>query len=132
MTTWEDLSIDLLPPLLQEFVRLIGLQATMAMVKRYGGVRIYIPANPKPDHQLVQVVGWDNLVKLSEAFGAQPHFQLPKAKAALLAIRDARIRAEYQRKPVRALASEYQLTERQIVRILSSHRRDSEQSSLFS
>src|SRR5256885_3770367 len=38
---------DLLPPLLQDFERLIGLQPTMTLVQRWGGLRIYIPTPDK-------------------------------------------------------------------------------------
>jgi hypothetical protein len=44
--------VDLLPPLLQDFERLIGLEATMALVRHSGGLRIYIPTPERitPDH----------------------------------------------------------------------------------
>lgn len=113
---------ELLPPLLQDFVRLIGLQATMALVERSGGLRLYIPTPDRVSdaHHLAQVVGLDNLRKLADVYGGEDHFQLPKAERALLAVRNARIAADYStHKTARQLAAEYRLTERQVTRIVS-------------
>lgn len=128
---------DFLPPLLQDFVRLIGLQPTLALVERVGGLRIYIPTpdNVGAEHPFALIVGEDNLRRLAEHYGGQEHFQLPKADRALKAIRNARIAAEYAHKTARQLATEYRLTENHIVRILAaqgvSAPPDRRQSSLF-
>lgn len=118
--SWEDLSTDLLPKVLQEFVRLIGLNPTMLLVERFGGLRIYIPLNPTADHQFAQIIGLDNLTKLSQEYGREDHFELPKAARALRALRDAKMRAEYGPKSLRQLAAEHQLTERQVTRIVGT------------
>lgn len=118
MNDWSDLSTDLLPQVLQDFVRLIGLAATMILVEHFGGRRLYIPANPHPDHQLVKLIGLDNLVKLSRVYGLQDHFDIPKAERALRHLRDQKIRSEYGPKSTSQLAREYNLTERQIWNIV--------------
>ena len=103
-------------------MRLIGLRHTMALVEHVGGLRIFIPTPDRvtDDHQFAQIIGAASLRKLAEAYGGLEHFQLPKAEKALLAVRNARIAADYQTsKTARQLAAEYRLTERQIVRILS-------------
>jgi Mor family transcriptional regulator len=128
---WTDLSMELLPKVLQDFVRLIGLHATMLLVERFGGLRIYIPLNPKPDHHFAQLIGIDNLVKLSKVYGREDHFELPKAERALLAIRNAKMKADYGPKSVRQLAAEHQLTERQVTRIVGATARNDDQSELF-
>ena len=123
MKDWTNLATDLLPPVLQDFVRLIGLQPTMALVERFGGLRIYIPTPERvtADHQFAQIIGMANLLKLADAYGALEHFQLPKAEKALLAVRNARIAADYRTtKTARQIATEYRLTEGQIVRILAA------------
>ena len=123
MKSWTDLATDLLPPVLQDFVRLIGLQPTMALVERFGGLRIFVPTPERctDDHQFAQIIGTANLVKLADAYGGLEHFQLPKAEKALLAVRNARIAADYSStKTARQLAAEHRLTEGQIVRILSA------------
>lgn len=116
---------QLLPPRLQEFVRLIGLPATMRMVERFGGLRIYIPADPTPDHAFVEIIGFDNLVKLSREYainGIGLRFELPKATMALMEVRNASIRADFDSgaKSTRMLAAEHRLHERQITRILAT------------
>ena len=123
MKSWTDLATDLLPPVLQVFVRLIGLQPTMALVERFGGLRIFIPTPERctDEHQFAQIIGTANLVKLADAYGGLEHFQLPKAEKALLAVRNARIAADYSTtKTARQLAAEHRLTEGQVVRILSA------------
>lgn len=132
MKTWSDLSIELLPKLLQDFVRLIGLRATMLLVERFGGLRIYIPLNPTADHHFAQLIGLENLKKLSAVYGLENHFELPKAERALLAIRNAKMKAEYGPKSLRQLAAEHHLTERQVTRIVCADPySDENQSTLF-
>lgn len=123
MTHPAALDLDLLPPLLQDFVRLIGLEATMAFVRHSGGLRIYIPtpARATDDHDYAKVIGTANLRVLAEVYGGESHFQLPKAERALIAVRNSRIAAAYAtHKTARELAAEYHLTESQIVRIVAA------------
>jgi Mor family transcriptional regulator len=119
----ENIDTSLLPPLLQDFVRLIGVTATMGLVRRYGGLRIYIPSPDRvtDDHPMAQIIGVSALKKLAGVYGQESHFQLPKAERALLAVRNAQIAAEYAgEKTARQLAMEHRLTEGQVVRIVSS------------
>ena len=114
---------ELLPKLLQDFVRLIGLEPVVALVRHSGGLRIYIPTPDRvtPDHPFVHVIGLDNLLKLAEVYGGEDHFQLPKAEKALIQVRNDRIaRAYATHKTARELAVEYHLTEGQIVRIVAA------------
>ena len=114
---------NLLPPLLQDFERLIGLPATLDLVRAYGGLRIYIPtpARVQPDHPFAKIIGVERLMALAQVYGAEGHFALPKAYAALQALRNARIaRAYATHKTARELAAEYLLTERQIERIVAA------------
>lgn len=116
------ISVELLPPLLQDFERLIGLDATMALVRHSGGLRIYIPTPERVtrDHPFAHEIGLDNLSKLAEVYGGEAHFQLPKAERALIQVRNARIAHAFStHKTARELAMEYNLTERQIVRIVA-------------
>lgn len=114
MKDWSSLCVDLLPAVLQDFVQHIGLVCTMLLVERYGGIRLYVPHNPDKEHVLAQIIGLDNLLKLSRIYGGEGHFTIPKAQRALRAIRDAKIRSEYGPRSTSFLAREYRLTERQI------------------
>ena len=118
----EACAFDLLPPLLQDFVQLIGLQATFALVERLGGLRIYIPTPDRvsSEHAYSAIIGVENLQRLAQQYGGIEHFQLPKASRALKQVRDARIAAEYAHKTARQLAAEYRLTEGHIARILAA------------
>ncbi|WP_422847591.1 Mor transcription activator family protein [Acidovorax sp. M14] len=119
----EAISIEFLPPLLQDFERLIGLEPTMALVRHSGGLRIYIPTPERvtADHIFAHVIGLENLLKLAEVYGGESHFQLPKAERALIQVRNARIAQAYTtHKTARELAVEYHLTERQVERILAA------------
>jgi Mor family transcriptional regulator len=114
---------DLLPQLLQDFERLIGLPATLALVRVHGGLRIYIPtpARVHADHPYAKIIGVDRLMTLAETYGGEDHFTLPKAERAILALRNARIAHAYgHHKTVRELAAEHRLTERQIERIVAA------------
>jgi len=78
----EVINTELLPRVLQDFVRLIGLSATMDFVHAYGGLRIYVPAPERAhaDHPYAQVIGLDNLRRLAQVYGQEDHFPLPKAE----------------------------------------------------
>lgn len=117
------IDVNLLPPRLQDFVRLIGLDATLAFSRHYGGLRIYIPTPERvhAEHPFAKIIGVHNLLRLAQDYGAEPHFQLPKAEAALMAVRNARIAHAYaHHKTVRELATEHHLTERQVERIVAA------------
>lgn len=117
---WVDLSTELLPQVLQDFVRLIGLHATMILVEHFGGRRLYIPVNATPEHRLAKLIGLENLAALSRVYGLEDHFDIPKAKRALLALRNDKIRAEFGPKSASQLALEHDLTERQIFSIVAT------------
>jgi Mor family transcriptional regulator len=132
MTTWTDLSTDLLPQVLQDFVRLIGLAATMILVEHFGGRRLYIPGRPHAEHPLAKLIGLENLTALSKVYGLEDHFDIPKAEAALRHLRNEKIRSEYGPKSASTLAREHQLTERQIWNIVGEKAADNaNQTSLF-
>ncbi len=115
---WAGLSAALLPKVLQDFLRLIGLQATMLLLQHFGGQRLYIPARPPADDNLAKLIGLDKLTALSRVYGLEDHFDIPKAVDALRHLRDEKIRADYATKSASALACEHHLTERQIRKIL--------------
>lgn len=58
-----------LPGALAVIRDLIGEAAAIAIAKKFGGRRLYIPAKPNSDHALSKVVGLENAQKLSQRFG---------------------------------------------------------------
>lgn len=59
---------EALPAILAEIADLIGEVAAIAIAARKGGTRIYLPARVKPDHWLVEAVGFDKAKILCEHF----------------------------------------------------------------
>jgi hypothetical protein len=140
-TSAADIDTNLLPPKLQEFVRLIGLSSTMALVQVYGGLRIFIPspAYVSADHPIAKIIGVDKLMALSNTYGQEDHFPLPMAMHALKALRNQAIAHDYRYgKSARELAIEYGMSEKTIQRITSKMgatpdvtRREGQQHALF-
>lgn len=117
MLDWRVLCLQLLPAVLQEFVRLIGIDATMKVVAMYGGTRLRMPLEAKEEHPLDELIGHEKFALLTSRFLGH-RFDIPKATAALLHIRNSKIIAEYGPKSTRQLALEHGLTERQIWNIV--------------
>lgn len=134
MTDYAAVQLEDLPESLREIIELIGMPATLSLVGRWGGVRLYIPERIRPDHVLAQTLGVDNARALSEIF-ARCEINVPKCDAALRRIRDREIRRLHFEDgwPAHRLARHYHLTERQVYTILaqSDASPDDGQSSLF-
>jgi hypothetical protein len=111
-----------LPEKLQEINGIVGLEATLTIVKHYGGVRLYVPMTMTPDHILARLIGFDAAVKMAKEFGGMDHFDIPRAADALRAVRNREILDKYTKgKSLRLLAIEYQMTERSILKILAAN-----------
>jgi len=74
---------DLLPPLLQDFERIIGLAATLDLVRAYGGLRIYIPtpARVRPDHPIAKIIGVDALMARPRSTAPRTTFHCQRPSA---------------------------------------------------
>lgn len=126
-----DVDIDLLPPILQDVVALIGLPHTMKLVEKHGGTRLFVPKREVDgDHALVRLLGHHAAHKLIEHFGGEEHFDIPLAWRAIKAVRNAQIRAGRPHTSVRLLALEWGTTERNI-RLICGEIEDDRQSGLF-
>ena len=123
MTHQAALDVDLLEPLLREFVGLIGLALTMLIVEKWGGLPIYIAADPTPDTDLAQLVGLEAAQVLGRRYPGS-RLPIPKAGLALRAIRDQRICTEHAHKSIRQLVLAYGLSERRVCEILAAGPRD--------
>jgi hypothetical protein len=124
---------SLLPGILREIAELVGIPDTLKLVSHYGGMRLYVPKHLPDEHVLIDIVGIDAAIKLSERFGGMDHFDIPKAQAVSIALRNSKIREEYPSSSHRKLALKYGLTERQVRKILSGQAENerSEQMNLF-
>jgi len=61
----------LIPSSLHELSLVIGIEATIALITEYTGMRKYIPTTAMltPEHDLVKVIGWESAYKLCEYCG---------------------------------------------------------------
>lgn len=111
----ENVDVQILPFVLQELVDVIGVGAALTIVKHYGGVRLYVPQTMKPEHILSRLIGFESALKLAAEYGAQTHFDIPRAVAAMHAVKAAEIAGKKRKgKTRRQLAYEYSMTERGI------------------
>lgn len=119
-----------LPPILQEIAALIGLPATLALVKHAGGTRVYVPVRYDPDHPLAKTLGHAAAVKLIGHY-AGLYMDLPKGEIAVKAARDQQIRADRHVYTHAQQAIRWGLTDRQIRSILGPAEVDDKQARLF-
>jgi len=111
----------LLPPIVQEFVEVAGLEAALKLVDAYGGTRVWFPERPEPDHHLVKALG-DAAYALCERFALE-WIDIPKCARALRAVRDAAIVEKLRQGRTQAeVAREVGLTWRQVANIAARYR----------
>ena len=116
----DQVKLEDLPQQLRHIAAIVGLQATLLLVRNYGGVRLYVPVNMTPGHILAKLVGFELALKLSAEFGGMDHFDIPRASGALRVVRNREIVEKFIKgKTLRLLALEYLMTERAIQKILA-------------
>ncbi len=76
------------PAILDRLIALIGHQATLDLVRGYGGRRIYIPKAPRPDSPVSLRVGHDAAHAMAQQCGGET-IELPAERNALIRLRDA-------------------------------------------
>lgn len=111
---------EYLPQSMREVVELIGVESTFKLIDRFSGINeLYIPERIKSSHPIAEAVGYFNARKLSQNFG-KTYINVPRAAAAMRALRNDMIRTEYSQGilSARQLAQKYSLTERWIWEII--------------
>lgn len=85
-----------LPPTARALVRLCGLQATLNLVRRYGGQQIYVPRLDRldPAGPIVECIGLEAATRLCAEF-ASTRVNVPLCPGALRAQRDREIWQSY-------------------------------------
>ena len=120
------LDTDLLPRVLRDIAALIGLPATMTLVRVYGGTRLYVPKRFDQEHPLTKLLGHESALILIDHYGGDEHFDIPIATAHVRALRNGKIRRDRQMGAThRELARRNTMTERQIRNILQGEDDDS-------
>ena len=108
-----------MPQTAQELVRAVGFLAALDIMRRFGGDRLFIPANmPEADHPLVVSLGADVVSKLMTVIGAG-QIEVPILASVERFLRDRALRADFDAgASLRELRQRYHLTQRHIRKIL--------------
>ncbi|OGG93576.1 MAG: hypothetical protein A2508_10325 [Candidatus Lambdaproteobacteria bacterium RIFOXYD12_FULL_49_8] len=57
--------------MLEELIEILGHEATLKLVQRFGGTALYIPQNPQANHPLTLTIGEQGAALLSSYFGGE-------------------------------------------------------------
>lgn len=109
--------LELLEPVLRDFVRLIGWQATMEIVRMHGGTLLYVPRNAEANAALVALIGAQHAATLGAHYGTERPY-IPFAMEAMRELRNRAIRARYPTTSIKRLAQEYGLSIRSVFYIV--------------
>ena len=109
-----------LPGSLAEIARVIGVPATLKLIERFGGTRLYVPGAKRltEDHVIARTIGLAAARAVVKIWG-EDRLEIPRAARALCLARDRAVRRESSILSVPKLALKYGLTERAIYRIRS-------------
>ncbi|WP_080928320.1 Mor transcription activator family protein [Pseudoalteromonas luteoviolacea] len=119
MMAEHEIDLSLLPHGVRKFVEVLGVDRAVSLLKQHQLRMMYIPLNPRPEHEFCQVFGTELAMHLSENHGAKS-YQIPKVDKVLLQFRNQEIiKAHEQGVPVQELAEQYGLTRQCIWLILS-------------
>jgi hypothetical protein len=111
-----------LPQSIRDLVELVGLPATMALVKAYGGIYLKVPTGARADGatraRLIGLMGEDAAEALIRTYGGE-RVAIARCEAALRDERDSRIIAAYDANTSAAtIALREGMTERNVRNIL--------------
>ena len=109
-----------LPESLREIAELVGVDGAMALARRWGGRRLYVPTvMPDITHPIADVLGLDKAHALAACFGGQ-RLLIPQAAAFQRLQRDQEIERQHaDGVPVSEIAERFGVSERQVFAILA-------------
>lgn len=97
----------------------IGLEAALGVVRRFGGTRLWLPLVLAEDHPLAREIGLAQAKRLSRHYCLEA-ISIPTCKGAFRAMRNRGICERYRAgETAAALAREYGLHERMIWKIVA-------------
>ena len=107
-----------LPGSLAEIARVIGVSATLKLIERFGGTRLYVPGAKRltEDHVIARTIGLAAARAIVKIWG-EDRLEIPRAARALRLARNRAVRRESSTLSVPKLALKWGLTERQIYQI---------------
>lgn len=121
---------DTLPPQIRWLVKRIGLAATCALLREYGGTPFDLPRTVDGSKKLNELLTHEQRAELIAARGGE-RLELPKFDSIARQIRDHDIMSNPDNLSNPQLAKRYNLTRRQIINIRNK-RDDDNQFDLFS
>lgn len=99
---------------------MIGFPATMAIVKRWGGIPLHIPSHPGPEHAISQQAGLEAAHKLAGQYGGDT-LDVARGVGALRCMRNREIVQLYDDgMSASKIARRFGLSRRQIFNILGT------------
>jgi len=111
-------SLETLPASMRELVSLVGITATLAIVKARGGIRLYVPVNADAEGELATLIGLDPLKNLVDIYAGE-EIEIPRCIEALTAIKHQMILDDASNgMTITNIARKYEYTERGIRKAL--------------
>ena len=105
--------------MIKELKGLIGPDATLRLLSRFGGLQVYIPKSPEPDQELSLAVGLDEVRRLAATFGGES-LELPVGRREIQGQRRLRIVEMRQSgEPVQSIARKLGCSRRYIYQVLA-------------
>ena len=108
---------DRLPPQARRLVRIIGLPATVRLLRAFGGGRVAIPLTADGAITLRAVLTDAELAALAGSALAGERLELPTLDSIGRQLRDAQIRDDLARLPLDAVARQWGLSRKHVKRI---------------
>ncbi len=117
-----DIDWSLVPGSLLELKHIAGGAAALSLVFTYGGCRIYMPSNIRPNHPLSSLLGYSASLALAKAYGGC-RINIPKIDAILRQLRIKDIRHDRSRgASIEYLARKHNLSRRRVQQLLAQPR----------
>lgn len=101
-------ALAVLPPSARDLVEVIGVPATLAIIRHRGGIKLYVPVRADPSHPLGQICGMEPFRRLVAYYRGE-EIEIPLCRA--LREQEA-LSAHDDGQSVASLARDYGCTER--------------------
>lgn len=120
---------DFLPPFVHELTQVVGQRAALELVKARGGISLYVPITPIPQHWLSSVLTAQELKQLCREYGGT-EIVLPRCEKAIRHNLHMQILQDLKTHSQAEVAQKYQYTQRSIERIVNRYKHQTEHKQL--
>lgn len=119
---YDQVDLRLLPPQLRKIASVVGIGATMKLLKGRGGTRVRVPVSDAGWPLVARLIGEEHARNLARVFQGQEFVLLPKGDKVLALVRNAEICARHRRgDTLLELALDYDLTTRAVQIIVAAN-----------